>query len=162
MTQAGRGTSGGARRRVRHIQVVTSSARQFPADAGIVTLALVKDRLEPLSDDFYRYYEAGREIGRLDAQASALEFARTQEILTRVLPAPPAVVADVGAGPGQYAAWLTELGYAVHLVDAAARERPSTRGTGSSSPARRSATRGRSSSPTTASTRCSCSGRSTT
>src|SRR5262245_1037785 len=46
-----------------------------------------------------------------------LEFARTQEILRRFLPPPPAVVADVGGGPGLYACWLAGLGYEVHLSD---------------------------------------------
>src|SRR5262249_39568553 len=35
----------------------------------------------------------------------------------RFLPAPPAVVADVGGGPGLYACWLADLGYEVHLYD---------------------------------------------
>ena len=42
---------------------------------------------------------------------------RTQELLLRYLPAPPAVVLDVGGGTGQYATWLAALGYTVHLVD---------------------------------------------
>ncbi len=46
-----------------------------------------------------------------------LEFARTQEILRRELPPPPAVVLDVGGGPGAYALWLAREGYEVHLVD---------------------------------------------
>jgi ubiquinone/menaquinone biosynthesis C-methylase UbiE len=57
-------------------------------------------------------------------------------LLERYLPAPPAVVADVGGGPGRYAAWLAERGYRVHLIDpvplhveqarAAAASRPGT------------------------------------
>lgn len=38
-------------------------------------------------------------------------------LLERYLPAPPAVVADVGGGPGRYAVWLAGRGYRVHLVD---------------------------------------------
>jgi SAM-dependent methyltransferase len=38
-------------------------------------------------------------------------------LLTRFLPAAPAVVADVGGGPGVYAAWLASRGYHVHLLD---------------------------------------------
>ncbi len=38
-------------------------------------------------------------------------------LLERYLPVPPAVVADVGGGPGRYALWLAERGYRVHLVD---------------------------------------------
>jgi ubiquinone/menaquinone biosynthesis C-methylase UbiE len=42
---------------------------------------------------------------------------RTQTILARRLPAPPAIVADVGGGPGRYALWLAERGFEVHLID---------------------------------------------
>src|SRR5207244_9616974 len=49
--------------------------------------------------------------------ASRIEFARTKELLQRVLGPPPADVLDVGGGPGAYAAWLAGLGYRVHLVD---------------------------------------------
>ncbi len=43
---------------------------------------------------------------------------RTQEIMLRYLPTPPATVFDVGGGPGAYARWLVDLGYEVHLIDA--------------------------------------------
>jgi ubiquinone/menaquinone biosynthesis C-methylase UbiE len=43
---------------------------------------------------------------------------RTQEIMLRYLPLPPAMVLDVGGGPGAYACWLAELAYEVHLIDA--------------------------------------------
>ncbi|GAA4631817.1 hypothetical protein GCM10023196_062720 [Actinoallomurus vinaceus] len=46
-----------------------------------------------------------------------LEFIRTQELLRRHLPAPPASVLDVGGGPGTHARWLVADGYDVHLVD---------------------------------------------
>jgi 2-polyprenyl-3-methyl-5-hydroxy-6-metoxy-1,4-benzoquinol methylase len=46
-----------------------------------------------------------------------LEFARTVELLGRVLPAPPARVLDVGGGTGIHARWLAEAGYDVTLVD---------------------------------------------
>ena len=47
----------------------------------------------------------------------ALERVRTWELLGRFLPAPPAVVLDVGGGAGVYALPLAERGYRVHLVD---------------------------------------------
>ena len=59
------------------------------------------------------YYERGEELGRLDEPRGQLEFERTKEIVRRHLPPPPAVVADVGGGPGRYALWLAELGYQV-------------------------------------------------
>src|SRR3954454_15185362 len=71
----------------------------------------------PLDEDIQRYYDRGEERDRLTA-AHRLELIRTQELLTRVLPPPPAAVIDVGGGPGRYAAWLAGLGYEVVLVDA--------------------------------------------
>jgi ubiquinone/menaquinone biosynthesis C-methylase UbiE len=46
-----------------------------------------------------------------------LERVRTQELLSRFLPAPPATVLDVGGGTGVHARWLAERGYRVHLID---------------------------------------------
>jgi SAM-dependent methyltransferase len=63
------------------------------------------------------HYAAGLETGRLSSGVGRLELARTQEILRRYLPEPPAVVADVGGGPGIYACWLAGLGYEAHLID---------------------------------------------
>jgi 2-polyprenyl-3-methyl-5-hydroxy-6-metoxy-1,4-benzoquinol methylase len=48
-----------------------------------------------------------------------VEFERTCEIVLRCLPAAPAVVADVGGGPGRYALWLADLGYRVEHRDLA-------------------------------------------
>lgn len=69
------------------------------------------------SDQISAFYARGLERDRLAAGQGALELARTQALLERYLPAPPAVVADVGGGPGRYAVWLAERGYRVHLVD---------------------------------------------
>jgi ubiquinone/menaquinone biosynthesis C-methylase UbiE len=63
------------------------------------------------------YYALGLERDRLTSGTGALELARTQTLLERYLPPPPAVIADVGGGPGRYALWLAERGYRVHLVD---------------------------------------------
>src|SRR5207249_1849236 len=57
-----------------------------------------------------------RERNRLLTQ-SRLEFVRTQELLSRFLPAPPAIVLDVGGGPGRYAACLATAGYTVTVLD---------------------------------------------
>jgi SAM-dependent methyltransferase len=60
------------------------------------------------------YYDLGREADRLaESPQGRLEFERTKEILLRALPPPPAVVADIGGGPGRYALWLAGLGYQV-------------------------------------------------
>ena len=63
------------------------------------------------------YYSLGMERDRLDSGPGALELVRTQLLLKRYVPAPPAVIADVGGGPGRYATWLARLGYTVHLID---------------------------------------------
>ena len=70
------------------------------------------------NDEIAAYYGLGLERDRLDTGTGALELARTQAMLERFLPSAPAVIADVGGGPGRYAVWLAERGYEVHLVDA--------------------------------------------
>ena len=64
------------------------------------------------------YYAKGAEAERLFTGIGQLERVRTQELLARYLPPPPAVIFDVGGGPGVYASWLTKAGYEVHLIDA--------------------------------------------
>ncbi|MDL4821996.1 methyltransferase domain-containing protein [Actinomadura opuntiae] len=64
-----------------------------------------------------RYYERGEEDRRLREGDGRLELWRTQDVLRRVLPAPPARVLDVGGGPGVHAEWLAADGHAVELVD---------------------------------------------
>jgi SAM-dependent methyltransferase len=60
------------------------------------------------------YYERGEEEARLAVSAAGLlEFERTKEIVLRHLPPTPAVVADIGGGPGRYTHWLADLGYRV-------------------------------------------------
>jgi SAM-dependent methyltransferase len=62
------------------------------------------------------HYAEGREQDRLTGRPS-LELLRTQVLLERYLPAPPARVLDVGGASGVYAAWLAGRGYQVHLID---------------------------------------------
>jgi SAM-dependent methyltransferase len=68
-----------------------------------------------LDPDIEAHYAAGVEADRLEGWS--LERLRTEELLGRFLPAPPARLADVGGGPGRYAVWLAERGYDVHLID---------------------------------------------
>jgi SAM-dependent methyltransferase len=70
------------------------------------------------TDDALRaHYERGMERERLSTGRGDLEFTRTTEIVLRQLPAAPAVVADIGGGPGRYALWLASLGYQVEHRD---------------------------------------------
>lgn len=64
-------------------------------------------------------YNAGVEVGRLHRDLGLIEFARTKEILLEELPKPPAVIYDIGGGYGEYAFFLAEQGYEVHLFDLA-------------------------------------------
>ena len=80
------------------------------------SLPLVSDATHDTAD-IAAFYDQGLERDRLAAGTGALEFVRTQLLLERHLPPAPAVIADVGGGPGRYAAWLAERGYDVHLVD---------------------------------------------
>ncbi len=68
-------------------------------------------------EEILAYYSRGQEDGRLDREEGKLERCRTEELLLRYLPAPPAVILDVGGGTGQYATWLAARGYTVHVVD---------------------------------------------
>jgi ubiquinone/menaquinone biosynthesis C-methylase UbiE len=68
-----------------------------------------------------RHYDGQDEGARLTRGPGKLELARTQELLGRHLPSTPAVIQDVGAGPGRYSFWLAREGYTVHLVDAVPR-----------------------------------------
>ena len=63
------------------------------------------------------YYDRGEERDRLSDGRGQLEYLRTTEIVARRLPPPPAVVADIGGGPGRYALWLASLGYRVEHRD---------------------------------------------
>jgi ubiquinone/menaquinone biosynthesis C-methylase UbiE len=74
------------------------------------------DKTDPQSA-IIKHYESVSEARRLLEGSSQLESLRTQELLTRYLPPPPAVVLDVGGGPGAYACWLARRGYEVHLID---------------------------------------------
>ena len=78
------------------------------------------DALTP-PPEVQRYYADFPEESRLASGPSRLEFERTKDVLSRVLPKPPCRVVDVGGAAGAYALWLAERGYEVHLVDASPR-----------------------------------------
>ncbi|MFD7294117.1 class I SAM-dependent methyltransferase [Streptomyces sp. NPDC059897] len=72
-----------------------------------------------LAPSVMRYYgEMKNEDSRLRSSADGrMELARTQELLRRFLPSPPARVLDVGGATGIHAEWLMKDGYEVTLVD---------------------------------------------
>ena len=80
-----------------------------------------KKSINLTTDPLTGYYDQVDEEGRLAIGSGPLEWARTQDILTRYLPSPPAVIGDVGGGAGIHALWLTQKGYRVHLVDPVAK-----------------------------------------
>ena len=72
-----------------------------------------------LPEDILEYYRNKPEGERLSEGLGVLEFARTREVVGPLLPRVPAAVLDIGGGTGPYARWLADLGYEVHLLDAA-------------------------------------------
>jgi len=72
--------------------------------------------LDPAILTFYRdRYDEDQRLIR--APHGRIEFVRTQELLRRHLPTPPATVLDIGGGTGVHARWLADDGYQVHLFD---------------------------------------------
>jgi SAM-dependent methyltransferase len=63
------------------------------------------------------YEDEIREEDRITTGRGRLELLRTQEILRRHLPEPPADILDVGGATGVHASWLAVDGYRVHIVD---------------------------------------------
>jgi len=76
-----------------------------------------KDDHPTLASDIIAHYESMDEAHRLENPENQIERLRTQELLSRFLPPPPAVILDIGGGAGAYAFWLADRGYQVHLVD---------------------------------------------
>jgi ubiquinone/menaquinone biosynthesis C-methylase UbiE len=72
-----------------------------------------------LAPSVMRFYgETVDEDSRLRSSADGrMELVRTQELLRRYLPQPPARVLDVGGATGVHAEWLVKDGYEVTLVD---------------------------------------------
>jgi SAM-dependent methyltransferase len=69
------------------------------------------------SESLTTYYREFDESNRLTRGHGLVELQRTQALLRRHLPRPPARVLDVGGGPGVHATWLADDGYDVLLLD---------------------------------------------
>jgi SAM-dependent methyltransferase len=63
------------------------------------------------------FYNEGNEVGRLSVGLGRVEFDRLKQLLLKWFPSPPAIIGDIGGGPGTYALWLARQGYSVHLLD---------------------------------------------
>src|ERR1700722_7611134 len=87
-----------------------------PAGLRAFGLSHIVSRVED-AEAITEHYESIREEDRMSAGLGQLELLRTQEILRRHLPAPPARILDVGGATGVHAAWLAADGYQVHVVD---------------------------------------------
>src|SRR5215471_20740485 len=82
-----------------------------------------------------RHYEVKNEDARLWAPGLGdLVRLRTWDLFRRHLPPPPAVVLDVGGGPGTHARHLADRGYAVTLIDPVARHVGTARARGAAPP----------------------------
>jgi ubiquinone/menaquinone biosynthesis C-methylase UbiE len=73
--------------------------------------------VSPFLKEIEEYYLQSQESHRLSLPQGQLERLRTQAIFLRHLPSAPAIVFDIGGGPGVHAFWLAERGYQVHLID---------------------------------------------
>lgn len=74
-------------------------------------------QVERVPEEIVRHYQASDERSRITVGFGTLELVRTQEILRRHLPPPPARILDVGGGSGAHARWLADDCYTVHLID---------------------------------------------
>jgi ubiquinone/menaquinone biosynthesis C-methylase UbiE len=73
--------------------------------------------MAPIPKEIEAHYLQSGESERLSNEWGELERLRTQAILARHLPPPPAVILDVGGAAGAYAFPLAKQGYKVHLID---------------------------------------------
>jgi len=76
-----------------------------------------RNKMKTIDKTVLAGYNAGIERNRLRSGIGLIEFERTKEILLEKLPKPPAVIYDIGGAYGEYAWWLSSLGYEVHLFD---------------------------------------------
>jgi ubiquinone/menaquinone biosynthesis C-methylase UbiE len=85
----------------------------------VISLATfpLEARMNPLPREIQEHYLKTQESQRLSSNHGELERLRTQAILARELPPPPAVVFDIGGGAGVHAFWLSQQGHQAHLID---------------------------------------------
>lgn len=77
-----------------------------------------KNEKHSVKDEIVSFYtKSYDESKRLTDGFGQLEQTRTEELIVRFLPKPPAVVLDVGGATGIYSFFVAGLGHEVHLVD---------------------------------------------
>jgi len=91
--------------------------RRKDLDRQPITVRKERNTMKAIDKDVLDSYNAGIERNRLRTGIGRIEFERTKELLLERLPAPPAVIYDIGGGYGEYAWFLSSLGYEVHLFD---------------------------------------------
>ncbi|ASZ13651.1 class I SAM-dependent methyltransferase [Chitinophaga pendula] len=74
-------------------------------------------RAKLVSETIEQFYSETYEEIRLEVGLGPLEFERNKELIQRFLPAKGGAIADIGGGPGVYAAWMAKLGHEVILFD---------------------------------------------
>lgn len=103
------------------VRVHVREAKLSPARAnGLMDGEPVEEqhhRVPAPPESLSTYYRGFDESSRLTSGHGLVEFQRTQSLLRRHLPPPPARVLDVGGGPGVHATWLADDGYDVLLLD---------------------------------------------
>ncbi|OIQ15800.1 MAG: SAM-dependent methyltransferase [Flavobacterium sp. MedPE-SWcel] len=70
--------------------------------------------IDPEIKDFYN--KSNEEL-RLQSGLGPLEFERNKELISRYITVEKSTIADVGGGTGHYAAWLSNMGHSVTLID---------------------------------------------
>ena len=77
-----------------------------------------KNEKQSVKDEIVSFYtKSFDESKRLTDGFGQLERTRTEELIIRFIPKPPAVVIDVGGATGIYSFFIAGLGHEVHLVD---------------------------------------------
>jgi ubiquinone/menaquinone biosynthesis C-methylase UbiE len=101
------------------VQIVAKLAKKSKQQLFVKGKLVKKCDIEPDSGSIIRdFYEQYSEATRLMfAPDGIIERLRTESIIERFGPKPPAVVYDVGGGAGVYAFPLAKRGYSVHLID---------------------------------------------